>query len=453
MKALKLFLLFVMSVSMLVSCDLYSDMDQALVKGDKLEVAPVDPKIIRDTTIVRDTIICGDTIFVVTTDTIFVEVHDTLVIGDTTNVEKLMYVLQHDVDNQGVAMIDNQYTTLKVNSVDALGTNVAFTANVQNDVDTFFVQNVGSLNPTIINNGTSSSNSQKGNYTINANNRGFLVQLNDGSEYNVETMAESASAIRDGKQVNLLYTRSNTVRVLGVNDNVIASDSVVRNGRIWKKVNRLMTVQVERLQRPLMGPEVVTYDTLTVDTRNNKALGLAAVYVDFGEVNNNPNPGDTVNPNPNPGDTIIPQPIDSGYPLAGGPVKKIYFSYTHINGNFVEALLVQTDSSVCPIISRTFDASLETMVQNPSDYTSAGYYGGKWNPAHVVVNNDGSVSWYVSKSDNRLINKMTSRAVSVFMATQNISASLSDFLKEATFKHEGKTTHVYIDGKYYMTIQ
>ena len=144
MKALKLFLLFVMSVGMLVSCDLYSDMDQALVKGDKLEVAPVDPKIIRDTTIVRDTIICGDTIFVVTTDTIFVEVHDTLVIGDTTSVEKLMYVLQHDVDNQGVAMIDNQYTTLKVNSVDALGTNVAFTANVLNDVDTFFVQNVAS---------------------------------------------------------------------------------------------------------------------------------------------------------------------------------------------------------------------------------------------------------------------------------------------------------------------
>lgn len=453
MKALKLFLLFVMSVGMLVSCDLYSDMDQALVKGDKLEVGPVDPEIIRDTTIVRDTIICGDTIFVVTTDTIFVEVHDTLVIGDTTSVEKLMYVLQHDVDNQGIAMIDNQYTTLKVNSVDALGTNVAFTANVLNDVDTFFVQNVASLNPTIINNGTNSSSSQKGNYTIDANNRGFLVQLNDGSEYNVETMAESASAIREGEQVNLLYTRSNTVRVIDVNDNVIASDSVIRNGRIWKKVNRLMTVQVERLQRPLMGPEVVTYDTLTVDTRNSKAQGLAAVYVDFGEVNNNPNPGDTVNPNPNPGDTITPQPVDSGYPFAGGEIKKIYFSYTHLNGNFVEALLVQTDSSVCPIISRNFDASLETMVKNPSDYTSAGYYGGKWNPAHVVVNDDGSVAWYVSKSDMRLINKMTSRAVSMFMATQSISASLSDFLKEATFTHEGKTTHVYIDGKYYMTIQ
>lgn len=410
---------------------------------------------------VHDTV-PGDPIVITEHDTVTIVVHDTINPGDGPAEEvTLEYILGSNKTDNGSNYFDVQPTNLKViksNGVSevVLNTDVNRSAEVSNNSDTMFVAKVDELLSNVSRPATRSSYDVRGEYDINTGYRDYTVTLNDGSEYQVNTEAESASGMYEGEKKDLLYRMVQGIKVVSVDDEM-TNDTIVKGKKIYRKANRTMKVEVESLNRPLMGPEIVTLDTLTIASAvASKTNGIAVVYVEDHDVPEDtvpviptdtvtPEPIDTVTPTPT--DTVIPTP-DDGYTINGEKIESIDFSYTvATDKSLKEVLLVRTAHYVMPVVSKQMLSA--TRVANPNDYNSVVWLNNAWAPAYLNL----SVGFEWQVNGNSVLSA-TDGQIDIYARHAGInSISRSDFLKHATFVNEGKTTRVYVDGKYYMTLK
>lgn len=427
------------------SCD-PKDWEMTDPSGSLTYGAKAEGKVNVDTIRVGDSVVYvhdtvpGEPIVVTEHDTITIVTHDTVYAGDSSKIVNFEYVLGSNKEDHVTNYSDLQPTLLKANGQIVLNTDVNRSAEISNDIDTIFAAKVAKVTSSVSRPTTNSSYDVRGEYDINTGYRDYTVLLNDGSEYKVNTEAESASGMYDGSKKDLLYRMVQGVKVVSIDDE-LTNDTVIRNKKIYRKVNRTLKAEVESLNRPLMGPEIVTLDTLTIAssaaTQYNK---IAVVYVEDGDV-----PEDTVPVIPED-TTVIPTPVDTGYTVEGESIESIVASYApYPDETLKRILLVRTKNYVLPVVNKKIQSPVR--VANPEDYNSALYVNGAWVPATLDLSNgylwvagdvrpnptEATVNWYASKT--------------------GLSLSKSDFLKDATFVHKGKTTLVYVDNNYYMTLK
>lgn len=480
-----LVMLFCVAMTSLTSCRPeeweMQDPSGSSVYGSLAQGKPVKPDTIMigdsivyvHDTINGDPIVVKDSIFITVRDTITVIVHDTIEVpGEEPEVVTLEYVLGSNKTDNGSNYTDIQPTVLKAKKAESgsaevvLNTDVNRSAEISNNSDTLFVAKVAELQSTVSRPSTRSSYDVRGEYDINTGYRDYTVTLNDGSEYQVSTEAESASGMYEGEKRDLLYRMVQGVKVVSVDDE-LTNDTVVKGTKIYRKANRTMKVEVESLNRPLMGPEIVTLDTLTIaSVAASKTNGIAVVYVEDGDVPEDTIPGvlpdtvpvlpdtvpvipDTVPVNP---DTIpdVPQP---GYEYNGEKVESIDFSYA-IDPNagiLREVLLVRFTSYVMPVVSKKMKTPVS--VDNPNNYNSVVWYSNGWNPAYLAIHEEGFV-WRLNGPEGSVAESATDETINWLASASSISKiSRGDFLKHATFVNEGNTTRVYVDNSYYMTLE
>lgn len=395
---------------------------------------------------VHDTV-PGAPIVVTVHDTITIVTHDTVNGGDDPHVVSFEYVLGSNKEDNVTNYSDLQPTLLKADGEIVLNTDVNRSAEISNDVDTIFAAKVAKVTSSVSRPTTNTSYDVRGAYDINTGYRDYTVLLNDGSEYKVNTEAESASGMYKGDKKDLLYRMVQGVKIVSINDE-LTNDTVIRNKKIYRKVNRTLKAEVESLNRPLMGPEIVTLDTLTIAsaaaTQYNK---IAVVYVEDGDA-----PEDTVPVVPT--DTVIPGPVDTiptthndtGYTINGEKIESIVATYVpYPNETLKRVLLVRTKNYVLPVVNKKKQSPIR--VANPNDYNSALYVNNAWVPANLDLS-DGYL-W----TAGAVTANPTEATLNWFASSTGLSLSKSDFLKDATFVHKGKTTLVYLDNNYYMTLQ
>lgn len=467
-------MLFCVAVASLTSCRPeeweLKDPSGSSLYGSLAEGKPVTP----DTIMIGDSIVYvhdtvpGDPIIVNVHDTITIIVHDTIE-KEPENPEPVTfeYVLgSNKIDN--VSNFTNiQPTLLKAKKASqstaevVLNTDVNRSAEVSNNVDTMFVAKVEELQSYVSRPTTRSSYDVRGEYDINTGYRDYTVTLNDGAEYQVNTEAESASGMYEGEKKDLLYRMVQGVKVLSVNDEM-TNDTIVKGRKVYRKANRTMKVEIESLNRPLMGPEIVTLDTLTIASAvASKSNGIAVVYVEEREIpedtipvfppDTTPIGPDTIPVGP---DTIPVIPDGPGYEYDDEKIESIDFSYT-IDPNagiLREVLLVRFSSSyVMPVVSKTMLTPVK--VSKPKDYNSVVWYSNNWKPAYLAIQTEGFV-WRVNGPNGTVAESATDATIDWLARGTGISSiSRSDFLKHATFVNEGNTTRVYVDNNYYMTLE
>lgn len=424
-----------------------TDPSGSLTYGAKAEgKVKVDTIRVGDSIVYVHDTVPGEPIVVTVHDTITIVTHDT-VGDDDPKIVNLEYVLGSNKEDHVTNYSDLQPTLLKANGQIVLNTDVNRSAEISNDIDTIFASKVAKLSSSVSRPTTNSSYGVRGAYDINTGYRDYTVSLNDGSEYKVNTEAESASGMYDGSKKDLLYRMVQGVKVVSINDE-LTSDTVIRNKKIYRKVNRTLKAEVQSLNRPLMGPEIVTLDTLTIAsaaaTQYNK---IAVVYVEDGDV-----PEDTVPVIPT--DTVIPGPVDtipttpndSGYTINGEKIESIVASYApHSDEKLKRILLVRTKNYVLPVVNKKIQSPIR--VANPEDYNSSLCVNGTWVPAYLDLS-DGYLWTAGAVSANP-----TEATLNWFASSTGLNLSKSDFLKDATFVHKGKTTLVYVDNNYYMTLK
>lgn len=460
-------MLFCVVSASLTSCNLFEDFEGSRdgLYGALADAKPIKPDVIY----VNDTIIVytdngkTDTIYINVRDTITIVVHDTVNLGVNPEPVTLEYVLGSNKTDNVSNYTDIQPTLLKVKKASqstgevVLNTDVNRSAEVSNNVDTMFVAKVDELQSYVSRPATRSSHDVRGAYDINTGYRDYTVTLNDGSEYQVNTEAESASGMYEGEKKDLLYRIVQGVKVLSINDE-LTNDTIVKGKKVYRKANRTMKVEVESLNRPLMGPEIVTLDTLTIaSAAASKTNGIAVVYIEEKDIPVIPDtipviPEDTVITNPE--DTIPSTPTDSGYRYDDEEIESIYFSYT-IDPNagiLREVLLVRFSSSyVMPVVSKNMRTPVK--VNEPKNYNSVVWYSNNWAPAYLAIETEGFV-WKVNGPNGQTAESATDATIDWLARSTGISSiSRSDFLKRATFVNEGNTTRVYVDDRYYMTIK
>jgi hypothetical protein len=415
--------------------------------------AKAEGKVNVDTIRVGDSIVyvpdssLSDTIVVTKHDTLTIVTHDTVYVGDSSKIVNLEYVLGSNKEDNITNYSDLQPTLLKANGQIVLNTDVNRSAEISNDIDTIFASKVEKLTSNVSRPTTNSSYDVRGEYDINTGYRDYTVLLSDGSKYKVNTEAESASGMLDGSKKDLLYRMVQGVRVVSIDDE-LTNDTLIRNKKIYRKVNRTLKAEVESLNRPLMGPEIVTLDTLTIAsaaaTQYNK---IAVVYVEDGDV-----PEDTVPVIPT--DTVIPGPVDTipttpndtGYTINSEKIESIVATYVpYPDETLKRVLLVRTKNYVLPVVNKKKQSPIR--VANPNDYNSALYVNNAWVPANLDLS-DGYL-W----TAGAVTANPTEATLNWFASSTGLSLSKSDFLKDATFVHKGKTTLVYLDNNYYMTLQ
>lgn len=468
-------MLFCVAAASLNSCSLFEDFEGTDPSGSGVYGATAQGKpVVPDTIRIGDSIVYvhdtvpGEPIIVPVHDTITIVVHDTVEKEpENPEVVTLEYQLGSNKTDNVSNYTDVQPTLLKVKKASqataevVLNTDVNRSAEVSNNVDTMFVAKVDELQSYVSRPTTRSSYDVRGAYDINTGYRDYTVSLNDGAEYQVNTEAESASGLYEGEKKDLLYRMVQGVKVLSINDEM-TNDTIVKGRKVYRKANRTLQVEVESLNRPLMGPEIVTLDTLTIASAvASKTNGIAVVYVEEREIpedtipvfppDTTPIGPDTIPVGP---DTIPVIPDGPGYEYDDETVESIDFSYT-IDPNagiLREVLLVRFSSSyVMPVVSKTMLTPVK--VAKPKDYNSVVWYSNNWKPAYLAIQTEGFV-WRVNGPNGTVAESATDATIDWLARSTGISSiSRSDFLKHATFVNEGNTTRVYIDGHYYMTLE
>jgi hypothetical protein len=446
MKRYYFFLMLCLMMSVMTSCKDVLGMDVegsdhpndtiTMLQNDTISVhdtttiiTPANPVVITIWSDKNDEVIKGDTVIIYRDSTQNKP-------GDATESYELG---SNKVDN-GTNYVDIQPTSYLIDGQVVLNTDVNRSAAISNDEDTLFVRKVASVQSTIGRPSTNSAYDVRGDYDINTGYRNYTITLNDGSEYAVATEAESASAMYRGEKKNLLYRMVSGVKVLSVKDE-LTTDTVVKGKKIYRKANRVMAVQVESLNRPLMGPEVVTLDTLVIESsKASYTDGVAEVFVEDGEIEDEPDP------DPDPDPTPDPKPEDEGYTIDNEKIEAIIFSYTiSPNKTLKEVLLVRTASYVMPVVSRTLMDPVK--VNNPKDYNTVAW-AGKWVPAYLSIEEG-----FVWRVDGSVVANATDASIDWLASSTGItSISRGDFLKDAKFVNEGKTTRVYLGNTLYMVL-
>jgi len=397
-----------------------------------------------------------DTVYVTVVDTIYNTVHDTVEV--TVEVHELKYALGSNKEDKVIAFDDDQPTFMWDNDELVLMTDVNRNAALSNESDTLFVSKVSAVKTSVSRPGTDNNPSTRGKYNINTQERAYDITANDGYAVKLNTGDEAASAEYRDEVRDLLSRQVNKVRVLSINDEA-TEDTIVKNKTIYRKVNRTMEVEVESFNRPLMGIEILTLDTLKISSADaTKDNGIAVVYVEEGPAPDpdpvdpvDPTPGDTIPVDPTPGDTVpTPTPTpDDGYTINGEKIESIMFSYTPdpTTKTLVEVLLVRTKNYVLPIVSKQKKSAIK--VADPNAYNSVAMVNNAWKPATLDLS-----SGFVWSVDGTVVASATDATIDWLANKSGISSiSKSDFLKSATFVNEGKTTRVYVDNKLYMTLK
>jgi hypothetical protein len=98
-----------------------------------------------------------------------------------------------------------------------------------------------------------------------------------------------------------------------------------------------------------------------------------------------------------------------------------------------------------PIVSKELMAPVK--VSNPKDYNSVAW-SGNWIPASLSV--EGGFTW--TANGVTLVSATDATIDWLARGTGISSISRSDFLKDATFVNEGKTTRVYVGNRLYMVL-
>jgi len=408
-----------------------------------------------ETVYVHDSIFVHDTLYVSQVDTVYivqiVEVHDT--IYQTVETHELKYALGSNKYDNVVSFDDNQPTFLWDNGVLVRMTDENRNAQLSNESDTLFVSKVDNLQASISRPATRSSSSVRGQYNMNTVYNDYDITANDGYTLKLNAANEAASAEYLDEMRDLLFRKVNKAKVISINDEP-TQDTIVKDKKIYRKVNRTVEVEIESLNRPLMGPEIVTLDTMKISSANaSKNNGIAVVYVETGDTVPDPvipDPDDPVIPDPiNPDPDPDPQPADDGYTINGEKIESIMFSYTTDPNTktLKEVLLVRTAHYVMPVVDKKKQSA--TKVSNPNAYNSAAWVGGAWVPATLSLS-----SGFVWKVNGEVVANATDATIDWLANKSGISSiSKNDFLKNATFVNEGKTTRVYVNNKLYMTLK
>lgn len=362
------------------------------------------------------------------------------------------YHLGSDKVDGGSSYSDLQPTTRTTSNGEVdMSTVVLRTAELTDKGGLTYAPKVSNLTATIGYPSSASESDVRGEYDIQRNRKDYVVRVNDGTEYDLTTVAEAASGIRNNKTVDLLSRQVSSASVISIND-VATGNSTTDNGKVYSENARTVKVLVRQKNRPVMGVEVITDDTLSL---------TSMVYVEDGDVPGGDTipvlPPDTVPVNPdtipvNP-DTIPTPPStpDDGYTYNGEKIVSIGAGYTpnpHTE-KLSRCLIVRFEHSYAMAV---VDKKMQTpvSVSDPNDYNSVAWYHNAWVPATLEFVGDDFL-WSV---DDVAVANATGPTINWLATNTGISSiSKSDFVKNATFVNEGKTTRVYIDNQYYMTLK
>jgi hypothetical protein len=370
----------------------------------------------------------------------------------TTPVEPTVtytYYLGTDKVDGGSDYYDLQPTSrITSNGEVDMSTKVMRTAELKERGTLTYAPKVSNLTATVGYPASASESDVLGEYNITRNRKDYVVRVNDGTEYDLTTVAEAASGIRDGKVVDLLSRQVSTVSVISIED-VATGDSTTENGKVYAEKSRTVKALVRQKNRPLMGVEVITDDTLSL---------TSMVYVEDGVIPSDTVPTDTIPVTPpdtipvTPPDTIpvTPDTPDDGYTINGEKIVSIVAGYTPNpqTKKLSRCLLVRTEHYAMPVVDKKMQAPVN--VPDPNDYNSVTWYGGAWVPATLEITND-DFTWSVN---GVVTANPTTTTINLIAEKTGISSiSSSDFIRNASFVNEGQTTHVYIGGQYYMTLK